>query len=278
MRFLIIFCYTVVFISCKNFSGRSSIDSEILKRNNVFIQNSILKSFAVLDKNVHDPVSRETAIFWSKKALAIDSNFKALNQMLDSSSLKFGIENFVNDYKKNYKNLELSINLIFNDSLNSYKFHNAFDEFFESENEINQKILNEFGDKELEPVIFFEMIKNKNLLLQEKLIDYCLKHSIASVFIYDSFTIFTSMNSIHFKPNDKLVLKTGLGAMKSDGIIEFFVDNKKLNNQNPEGVFEYSLIVKGKKGKNNFPIKVIYRNPLSNSIDSLTQDIEYIID
>lgn len=116
-------------------------------------------------------------------------------------------------------------------------------------------------------------IENACIQAENIALNYC--NNVCNIIrdYYSEFSVLVSQNSKHFKPNDELIIKAGIGEVTRSAAPIIIIANTKIPLED-NGLAEYKLKVKTDTGKHIIPVNISYTKP-DGSKASQTVNVEY---
>lgn len=255
IRFAALLFVIILAIGCSN-----KIDDKVgqemikaLENNNVMLDKAADDIFHEFQKKLEKPDTKEKAEIWFPKARLADSLCKQfITQTYDKQNL---YNQFIN-----YKNKIVEINIKAKEELKETLAQN-----FSETNKSNTV-----------DTLAFSLYKNKSIQLRNIFIDWCLKQIGATGWSCEFPIGFTSQNSTHFKPNQKLEITVGIGYYSTKLHQKIYVDNKEVY-LTREGVAEYKINVGTTLGKHKKKITISYISP-DGATHTMEKEISYTVD
>ncbi len=269
----------LVIVSC----GKSKEDEKLFEELNLCLENSnkIIEHrsqscLRKLEEDLQDFAKRDRASIWLTKAKQVEIlsneiiiNVDSLENKLLSTPSKRIDEKEANILFGNMTRYKQKL-LLIDESITT-----EFRSMIDVNDSIELSFIKSFTNSN--SISKLAVYKNKVVRIKEMLIEYCSKmDGVLICGMIDHFSFIATQNSTHFKPNETLEIKAGVGTFSKAANPKISVNNNDVK-VNDEGVAEYKTKVSNEKGTYKKLVKIQFAKP-DGTISTVEKEMIYTVD
>ncbi len=277
---VLFFIIAILLQSCITRSNSETLIKQLektLRTSNAILENESQAIYSAMQEKVNDPQTREMGLVWQPKILKVQAETKKLVTFLEQpdlplskvemwNSLKTQLERYTNKLK----NIDPILTKEFNFELKEIAFIDS--QYVDGKAEkLDFKALTAFENK-----AFITQKINSTRRLEKMLAAFISSQIVSDGIRCDFPKAFVTQNSMHFKKDETLEIKAGIGtfAVLVDQALK--IDGKSIK-MNDNGIFEQSFTTNEGVGKHFKKLTLQYVDRDGN-LQKIEKRIEYIIE
>ncbi len=254
--------------------------SEVLEKSNRNILTQNESIYQELEDKSTDARYQEKTSFWEPKAKRVKYLSKDISDLI--SSLKNGSNlSQTSSYALLYQLLTEYKSYLLNLGEDLDKEFNMYDPYLSSAFDLDSISRKQFVSalenmKSIEKKrCILNSINNSSILAENTALRYCNNKCDFIRDYYSQFGVLVSQNSKHFKPNDELIIKAGIGDISRAAMPKIIIAGNIVPLED-NGLAEYRIKIASDTGKHIIPLVVSYIKP-DGTTDAQSLNVEYYV-